>query len=447
MSTRQARSLWVVAVAALAAFGVVGSSTAPAATDVNAATHWNLIAVTTLVAFPGPAGGAPPASQVNMGMVEGAVYDAVNAIEPKHHRPYLLKRRFGANASEDAAVATAAYDVLYYLVSTAPASMPDQTRATLKQSLDSEYASSLGAVADGPFKDQGVAAGHAAAEAMIADRHNDGRFGPSQWNPSTAVGHWWPLTNPATGLPILDPTPWVGGVKPFLMQSSSQFRTPGPRALDSAAYAAEFNETKSLGAVNSATRTPTQTYIARWWQSTPLGWNSAARDLIAENGLDIADSARLFAMENLSAADAAINCWNDKYYYDFWRPWNSIPRAADDGNAATAPDPTWAALITAPYPEHPSGHLCLDGAHTTVLRMFFGDAPEGGFQLTSSSTFLLPGDLKTRTFASFPDTLDELVDARIWAGLHYRTADVQGRQLGTNVANYAADNFFQKVGG
>jgi hypothetical protein len=418
----------------------------PSAGGPNEVTRWNLIAASTLIALPGPAGGAPPAAQVNMGMVQGAVYDAVNAIGPKHYRPYLLHRRFGAKASKEAAAATAAYRVLSSIVSTVPASIPFPTRASVLQSLASQYAASLEAIRDSRFKAQGIAAGNAAAHAMIAARRNDGRFGPSQWVPNSAPGHWQPLVDPTTGQPILDPTPWVGGVKPFLMRSSSQFRTAGPLALGSAAYAAEFNEVKAIGSTNSATRTPTQTYIARWWQSTPVAsWNQVARDLVARDELDIVDSARLFAMQNLSGADAAINCWNDKYYWDFWRPWNAITRAAEDGNLATSPDPTWTALITAPYPEHPSGHNCLDGAHVGVLRMFFGDVIEGGFQITSLA-ILPPGDPATRSFDSFSQPLAELIEARIWAGLHFRTSDVQGQLLGMNVVRYMAQHYFQPVG-
>ena len=443
------RSIWLVAVAVvvLAQLGVVGASAAPVVTATNPVTDWNLTAMNTLTTLPGPAGGAPPASQISMGMVQGAVYDAVNAITPKHHRPYLLKRRFAATASKDAAVATAAYMVLSNIVSTVPASISFPTRASVLESLASQYAASLSAIPDSPFKTQGVAAGNAAAAVMIAAREGDGRFGPSQWVPNSAPGHWQPLVNPATGQPMLDPTPWVGGVKPFLMQSSSQFRTAGPLALASAAYAAEFNEVKALGSINSTVRSPTQTYIARWWQSTPVAsWNAVERDLIGREAVDIADSARLLAMANLSAADAGINCWNDKYYWDFWRPWNAIPRAAEDGNPATTADAGWTALITAPYPEHPSGHLCNDGAHVAVLRMFFGDVIQGGYQITSASIFLAPTDPKTRTFGSFSQALAELIEARIWAGLHFHNADVQGQQLGRNVANYMAANYFQPVG-
>ena len=413
----------------------------------DAVRAWNTIAVNTLIALPGNAGGAPPAAQVHVGMVQGAVYDAVNATEPKHYRPYLLDSRFSARASQDAAVAAAAYGVLRHLVSTVP-NILDANRTTLLATLATQYQAALQPIADGPSKTKGVDAGEAAAAAMIAARADDGRFGPSQWVPSTAPGHWWPQLTPA-GAQILDPTPWVGGVDPFLMESSSQFRTAGPVSLTSDTWTREFDEVKTYGAVDSTMRSSTQTYIAKWWQSTPVrSWNEVARDLADRSDLDAVETARLLAMTNLSGADAAINCWNDKYHWDFWRPWNAIPRAAEDGNPATAPQADWTPLISAPYPDHPSGHLCLDGAHAGILAKFFGDTVPGGFQITSISTLLAPppADPRVRTFGSFSQALDELVEARIWAGLHYRTADVQARLLGANVADYAAANYFQPVG-
>jgi hypothetical protein len=352
----------------------------------------------------------------------------------------------GAKASADAAVATAAYDTLSAIVSSAPERAPFPGRAGLLTSLSNEYAASLGAIHGGAYKRQGISIGHAAAKAMLHARRNDGRFGPSQWVPDTHPGHWSPLLNPA-GQPILDPTPWVGGVKPFMLKSSSQFRSAPPPALDSAEYATEFNEVKALGRATGSTRTDEQTFIARWWQSAPgISWNDVARQLIARNDVNAADSARLLALLNMGGADAAINCWNDKYHFDFWRPWNAIPRALEDGNPATDPEATWAALITAPYPEWVSGHNCLDGAHVAVLRMFFGDAPTGGFQITSVSTFLAAAEPKVRTFDTFSQPLAELIEARIWAGLHYRSSDVAGQLLGRNVANYGAANYFQPVG-
>ena len=449
MSRRRPVAFITVGVGALlGALGVFGASAAPpVGTDASEVTHWNQVAATTLVAFPGPNGGAPPAFQINMGMVQGAVYDAVNAIGPKQHRPYLLNRRTGAKASIDAAVATASYEVLSELVSTAPERAPFPGRAGLLSTLSSTYAASLGAIADNSFKRQGVEIGHAAAKAMLDAREGDGRFGPSAWVPNSAPGHWQPLLNTATPpQPILDPTPWVGNVRPFLIQSSSQFRSVPPPALDSQQWADEFNEVKSLGRIDSTTRTSDQTYRAKWWQSAPiLSWNEVARQLIARSGLDAADSARLLALQNLSGADAAINCWNDKYHFDFWRPWNAIPRGAEDQRSDTVADATWTALLTAPYPEWTSGHNCLDAAHTSVLRMFFGDDPVGGaFQITS--TFVNPGGPAVREFQTFSEPLAELIVARIWAGLHYRSADVEGQRLGRNVANYGAANYFQPVG-
>jgi hypothetical protein len=433
--------LAVLAVLAVAAFGVFGASAAPPATsDATAVTQWNQIAVSTLAALPAPAGGAAPTSQINMGMVQGAVFDAVNAITPKHYRPYLLKRRFGNTASDEAAVATAAYLVLKNIVETVPQNISAFTpamRAAALASLATQYNASTNPIADSPFKNMGIAAATAAANAMIDARKDDGRFGPSQWVPMTNVaGHWSLLPGQAN-----DPTPWVGGVKPFLMQSSSQFRSAGPPTLGSAAWATDFNEVKAKGRATGSTRTDEQTYIARWWQSNPMAsWNAVARQLITRNDLDALAAARLLAMENLAGADAAINTWNDKYHFDFWRPWNAIAGTLDDGNAATVADPTWTALITAPYPDHPSGHLGLDSSHTTVLRMFFG-TPDEGYTITHPA--VTPAE---RTFASFSQAVDEIVEARIWAGLHFRTADVQAVQLGTNVANYVAANYFQPVG-
>jgi hypothetical protein len=451
------RFTWLagVAVFVLSGLSVVGASAAPSATaDATAVTQWNAIAVSTITGvpgpgLPGPAGGAPPASQINMGMVQGAVYDAVNAITPKHYRPYLLNRRFGNTASDEAAVATAAYLVLKNIVETVPQSIAAFTpamRAAMLASLETQYNASKNAIPDSPFKRMGIAAGTAAAQAMIDARKDDGRFGPSQFVANPNPGYWDPLA--PNGTTAQDPTPWVGGVKPFLMQSSSQFRSAGPLALTSSAYAAEFNEVKALGGdgvVTPSARTATQTYIAKWWQSNPVAsWNDVARQLIVRNNLDAADGARLLAMENLAAADAAINTWNDKYHFSFWRPFQAIRRAADDGNPATSPDLTWTPLLTAPYPEHPSGHLGEDSSHTSVLRMFFGNVPAGGYQITS--VFVNPGGPATRSFSSFDQALNEIVEARIWAGLHFRNADVQAVQLGTNVANFAAANYFEPVG-
>ncbi|HEX9416002.1 MAG TPA: vanadium-dependent haloperoxidase [Gaiellaceae bacterium] len=436
---RRTRFAWLTALAAVAV-----ALAAPAIAQANEVTSWNEIATRTLVAFPGPAGGAPPASQINMAMVQGAVYDAVNAIE-RRHQPYRLETLFDSMASKEAAVATAAYRVLSNIISTVPYTINFPNRASLLESVATDYANALALIPDSEFKTEGIAAGNAAADAMIAARQNDGRFGPSPWAPKPTydIGEWRPLLNP-DGTPVLDPTPWVGGVqmRPFLMQSPSQFRTDGPNALTSAAYAEDFNEVKALGSRNSTTRTAEQMHIAIFWQSTPVAtWNAVARNLADDPDyhVDFGDSALLFAMQNLAAADAAINCWNDKYYWVFWRPWTAIQLADEDDNPATEPDPAWTSLLTAPYPEHPSGHLCLDGSHLRVLQMFFG-TDKIPFGVTSVN---FPGE--TRYFDRFSQALKEIIDARIWAGLHFRTADVQAELLGMKVAHYMAKHYFQPL--
>ena len=382
MSRRRSLAVITVAVGALlGALGVFSASAAPpAGTDASEVTHWNQVAATHARRGSGAERRCPTGIPINMGMVQGAVYDAVNAIGPKQHRPYLLNRRTGAKASIDAAVATAAYDVLSELVSTAPERAPfPGSRGTPEHAV--LRVRSLARVRSTMTRSRGRASrwGTQRPTAMLDAREGDGRFGPSAVGAELRARTLAAAPQSATGAPLLDPTPWVGDVKPFLIQSSSQFRSAPPPALDSAQWATEFNEVKSLGRATSSTRTADQTYIAKWWQSAPvLSWNEVARQLIARTDLDAADSARLLALQNLSGADAAINCWNDKYHFDFWRPWNAIPRALEDGNPATAPDATWTALITAPYPEWVSGHNCLDAAHVTVLRMFFGDDPVGG---------------------------------------------------------------------
>jgi hypothetical protein len=415
---------------------------APGASSTNPVTDWNQSAMRTLIAFPPPAGGAPPALQVNLAMVQGAVYDAVNAIEPRY-RPYLLEAQFAPTASKEAAVGTASYRVLSSIISTVPASIAFPNRANLLEAVEAEYSAALDAVPEGAARTEGIAAGNAAADAMIAAREGDGRFGPSPWVSNSDAGHWQPLKNP-DGSPILDATPWLAGVRPFLLESSSQFRTDGPQALTSAAWAADYNEVKALGRVDSTVRTPEQTHVAVWWQSAggpAFLWNGVARDLANDPtyGLDVNDSALLFAKLNLSGADAAISCWYEKYHWDFWRPWNAIHDADKDGNPATDPDPSWTALLTAPYPDHPSGHLSLDGAYLRVLPTFFG-SDEIAFNVTSSQF-----DGETRHFERFSQPLAEITEARIWAGLHYRTADEQAKMLGQNVADYMEHNYFRPL--
>jgi hypothetical protein len=319
----------------------------------------------------------PPRSA--WGWCKGAVYDAVNAIEPKHHRPYLLERRFAATASKEAAVATAAYTVLANIVSTVPPSIPFPSKESVLQSLASHYASSLAPIPDSPFKAQGNHRGRSGGGGD--DRREEGRWavrtvavGAELRTRTLAAPH---QSGDGTAHPRPDPL----GRRREAFPHAELVAVPHCRA--EVAHEPRVRQRLQRGegarrGEQPGSHTRADVHRSLVAESSVASWNAVARDLVAREDIDVVDSARLFAMENLAAADAAINCWNDKYYWDFWRPWNAIPRAAEDGNAATEPDPTWTALITAPYPEHPSGHLCLDGAHTRVLQMFFDtDAPEG----------------------------------------------------------------------
>jgi hypothetical protein len=283
---------------------------------------------------------------------------------------------------------------------------------------------------------------------MLTNRQNDGRFGPSPTPYLVAPGIWRPTPPNFAN----DPAPWVGNVRTFIVPNAGMLRTDGPNALTSAAYTEDFNEIKELGSLTSTTRTADETDAAIFWQDHFLAlWNRILRTLAASRNLDIVDSARLFAMENLAGADAYIGSWNDKYYWQFWRPITAIREADTDGNPATVADPTWLplfdpatpvcnlpALVTPPFPDHPSGHACGIGAFVHTLQNFFGtDKITVSARSNKSCTW--------RSFERFSDALNEVIDARVWAGIHFRTADVQGSVLGKKVAQYLKKHYFQPV--
>jgi vanadium-dependent haloperoxidase-like protein len=412
----------------------------PAVAQANEVTKWNEIAVNTINAQP-PLTSAPNAGSVFIAMVQGAVYGAVNAVD-RHGKPYLVNRSF-PKASADAAAATAAFRVLYTLFPNA--------------ALQTAYGDSLAGIPNGAAKDQGIQVGEMAAAAMLAEGH-DSRTVIGCTFGSGLAGVWEPLAGP-DGLPVCDPTPWVANAKPFVVESASQFRTAGPYPLDSAAYAADFNEVKSLGAWNSATRTIFQTHAAVFWQTNPgANFNGIARRFVDELSLDVPDSARLFALLDLSAADALINAWNDKYYWNFWRPITAIRKADIDGNPATFRDTTWKPLFdvsvtdpaiigvgpppllsTPPYPEHPSGATTYASASMHAFETFFG-TDDMTFYATSSR---FPGE--QRVFHRFSDLTNEVLEARIWAGIHFRNADVQAANLGGEVEDYVHTHQFAFV--
>jgi hypothetical protein len=413
--------------------------TSSPALDADVVSHWNTVAQAETVLLRPTAHG----QSRGIAMVEGAVYDAVNAID-RGYQAYLLDdREFDPSGSQGAAAATAAYRVLLAI-----------TPAARHAGLDTEYATTMAAIPDGADKQEGVDAGEAAATAMLAERQGDGFLAPFTPVIGTDPGDWRPIGWPAA--PVFDPDGWVGNLKPFLIQSPSQFRSEGPNALTSTAYAEDFNEVKELGALNSSTRTADQTAAAVFWQFAPINlWNPLARTLAARYDLDAADQARLYAMVNLAAADGAIACWNDKYYWSFWRPRAAIREADTDGNPATIADPNWESLFapatpttpplaTPPFPDHPSGHGCLSGAVLNTFADFFGTDK---VEITLISGRSLNGvPIPARHFDRFSQALKEIIDARVWGGIHFRTADVQGTVIGKKVAHWLHKHYFQPVG-
>ena len=428
------RSTAFVLVMALTGLLLVGSPATVARADV--VTDWNAIASTAIVVT---AGQSPHASALSFAMVQGAVFDAVNAIDGGY-RPYLVQPAASPSASKEAAAATAAFRVLVGL-------FPTQL-----STLQPLYDQSLLAVPDGPAKVDGIAAGAAAAAAMLSARSSDGRGGSFTFVPSTALGAWRPAPPQGpTGIVAGDPAAWVGFVRPFLVPNVEMLRTDGPNLLTSEAYAEEFDEVKELGSLTSTTRTADQTEAAIFWQDHGLAlWNRVLRDLAASHDLDIVDSARLLAMTNLAAADGAIGCWNDKAYWSFWRPITAIREAGADGNPATEADTGWlplfdpttqqfgTPLVTPGFPEHPSGHGCVSGAIVHSLRDFFG-TDKIAFSAFSTRT------RTTRSFDRLSEALKEIIDARVWGGIHFRTADVQGAVLGKKVSHFLRKNYFQAV--
>jgi hypothetical protein len=401
----------LVAVAALLALAA-----APARADT--VTEWNLNASNALIVA---AAQPPQVSVPHLAMVHGAVYDAVNAID-RGHEGYLVSSRLARRSdSKEAAAATAAYRVLVHLV-------PAQ-----QATLDALYASSLSAIPDGSAKTRGIAVGGAAAAAMIAARTDDGRFGPFRFVVGSGPGVWKPVL-PAF---VNDPSAWLKDVEPFLIRRASQFRSNGPLELESRKYAREFDEVKSLGSATSTTRTADQTLAARYWAENPPGtWSRIFRTLSANEGLSLVDNGRLYAMLYLTAADALISVWDDKAHYSFWRPITAIREADTDDNARTAPDAGWLPLIaTPPYPEHPSGHAGLSGSFVRTLQQFFGTDRIAWSDTNNAGL--------TRSFTRLSQAIDEIVDARVWSGIHFRNADEQGERIGRQVARYTERHYFQ----
>jgi hypothetical protein len=410
----------------------------------NEVLKWNETTVRAAIA-----GGHNPIQQTRtVAMVQGAVHDALNAIKPRYVA-YYYEGPAAAGASPEAAVAAASRAVLTGVI---PSFGSAAQQSAAQAMLEEAYRTALAAIPDGQTKQDGIATGQAAGEAMLALRRDDGATRSASYTPTSAPGRWRPTPNPdPPNPPIADPKlapgfapanlPGWGEVRPFTLLSASQYWLPGPPALTSAKYASDFNEVKSVGGQVSTVRTPEQTEIARFWFEGPAAWYRVARAACDARSLDLWDSARALAVASLSMADAYIAGFKIRYVYDFWRPVTAIREAADDGNDATAADPAWNSLQNTPnVSDYPSTQSLFSGAAATALAAVLG-TDEVAFTITSGPPF---ANIK-RSFSSLSAAARESVDSRVYAGIHFRSACEDGLLLGRKVGQRAAATYLLPV--
>jgi membrane-associated phospholipid phosphatase len=437
-------------------FAVVTLAAPPAQAD--EVTDWNQIMLRA-----GLVAGTSPTTMMRVAaMVQVAVFDAVNGIGPRYEHFLVDPAGAPARASKRAAAVQAAYAMLTKLYGSG-APTPN---AAQQANFEARRTVSLGEIAKHEGNsaiNAGITWGQSVANAVFDSRIDDGFSQSAPFTGSTAIGQWRQTPNlpvsPALSpaglgyLQVSQQTPWV-------MTTFSSFRPGLPPALTSAQYAKDFNEVKVMGSQLSALRTTDQTTFSLFWASGTVSylWNTVALSLIENRERDrdrdehdwdrrwnhgkrntLLENARLLGVLDVAMADASIGCWDAKYTYTYWRPITAIRELGDDGNAATSPDPNWVPLIATPgHPEYPSGHSCASGAAATVLSDEFGERT----RFTVESDLLLG---VTRSFKSFTEALQEVANARIFSGIHFRTACEVGQGLGRTIARYVRESRFQPL--
>ena len=378
----------------------------------DAVTDWNVIMQATVTAAPTNA----PFQARWAAIVQLAVFEAVNAITGKYE-PYLGTIVAPDGASPEAAAIAAAHRTLVTL------------RPASAGVIDPLREASLAAITDGPEKDAGIAVGEEAAAAMLLLRANDGWDALVPYTPGTDAGDWQP-TLPAFAPPLL---PGWGQVTPFGLLEGSQFRSPAPPALETGKYATDYEEVRLLGRVDSAFRPQDRTDVARFYAATSpvVAWNTAARQVSFAQGKTLSENARILALLGMAMADASIACFDTKYHYNLWRPLAAIRGGDTDGNAETAADPSWLPLIATPaFPSYASGHATLSGAACVVLEQIYG---EHGHEFSLTNPALPAIELD---YTTFKDVCDDIDDARIYGGIHFRFDQEAGGKQGRKVGNW-----------
>ena len=353
-----------------------------------------------------------------------AVYDSVVAVDHRFE-PFAVPTRAPAATSVDAAVVAAAHRVyVHYL--------PAQAATVL----DPAYDASLATIPDGPAKTEGVSLGERVAGDLLAARADDGFRQPATYTPPDPLvpGAWLPTaTTPPVGT-------YVGLMRPFVLDTADQLRPDGPPALDSLRWDRDYRESQRLGSVTSAARSPEQTEAAQFWAAPPVQQAHAAfRGFVTQHGLDPVQAARLLAMLSVTYADAFIACFDAKYHFAFWRPVTAIRAGDSDGNPRTVGDPTWAALLGTPnHPEYPSAHSCVTPAAGIVLSRFL-DSKEIDFTVPSL------GALADRHYDTAGELTHDVGNARVWGGIHFRSAVRDGTTIARRTAHLVLADSFRPV--
>lgn len=394
------------------------------AAGTNAVVFWNGVADNSIAVIGGK---SPQQGSVENAIVQIAVYDAVNAVCGYPFTAYAVKPKVQRPALPEAAVAAAAHDVLVALY-------PAQADA-----LDQQYDDYLDAIpGHHEGKLNGIAVGQQTAAGILAVRANDGRDAGPGWTPPQPGPGIWQPTSPAF-LPAA--TPWIRFVTPWTMASPSQFRVPPPPALNSDVWMHDYDETKAYGGAISSARTAGQTDLAKFVGGPGvhpmLQWHGTWRGIATDQKLSVLGAARLFAMLSAAASDALIGCWDSKFEYAFWRPVTAI--SAGGGNPDLIADPTWIGLVTTPnHPEYPAAHGCFSGSVVEVLTAYFG-TDKLHFTMSSAAPGLLQ---PVRSYDRFSQVLTDILNARIYGGMHYRNSTAFGAKLGKQVARQTLKHFF-----
>ena len=350
----------------------------------------------------------PPAHGRVLAMMHVAMFEAVNAIE-RRYVPYRLNLVADQKTSGDTAAAVAGHDILMAL-------FPDQ-----KTALDALLSETLNRVADGPVRERGIILGHKAAEGILELRSADGSDAAESYRPFTKPGVYVP-----TALPV---SSTVGSFTPWVMSSAAQFRPQGPPALTSETWIRDFNEIREIGGTNSTTRSAEQTDIAKFWfLAGPRTYNPIVQQVAMHKQMNLLDCARLFALASVAGADAFIAVFDAKYTYNFWRPVTAIRNADLTGNASTPRDAGWLPLGDTPmHPEYPCAH-CITSAAVTAVLLGVAGKDVGEITLTSA---MAPGVI--RRWTNLDDYRDEVSNARVWAGFHYRFSTEVGKDMGKKI--------------